>query len=464
MNIGKMNNACGPFNGVTKPERPLPAPYRFISFEFKKGTFLMHVVGIIAEYNPFHQGHAYQLRAVREAIRSRFHDEAAIVAVMSGSFTQRGEAAIFDKWQRADLAVRGGCQLVLELPFLFACRSAQDFARGGVRLLQGLGCVETLSFGAESPDLEPLAEAARIIDAPKTQAELHDALRAGTSYAKALTAILEQAGGLAEGLLRQPNNILAIEYLRALHRFAPDIEPLLIARRGAGYHAASLGRFASASAIRRELEKAQPDFTALEESLPEATYAAVRQACPAEIAATKHLFRPLAARLLAMTGSELEAVFGLQEGLANRLLAKRQQSRSLAELIARMVTSRYPASRISRIIPHLLLGSTERTVRAADASGPLYARVLAFDETGRTLLHEIKERGTLPLITKVSTALNSRERLRGSLSPLQQMLALDTKATELRALALPDNAPLAILQQTDFTTSPHRIPRDGLRI
>ena len=109
----------------------------------------MHVVGIIAEYNPFHQGHAYQLRSIRESVRSRFDDDAAIIAVMSGSFTQRGEAAIFDKWQRADLAVHGGCQLVLELPFLFACRSAQDFARGGVRLLQGLGCVETLSFGAD---------------------------------------------------------------------------------------------------------------------------------------------------------------------------------------------------------------------------------------------------------------------------------------------------------------------------
>lgn len=152
----------------------------------------MHVVGIIAEYNPFHQGHAYQLRAIRESVRSRFDDDAAIIAVMSGSFTQRGEAAIFDKWQRADLAVRGGCQLVLELPFLFACRSAQDFARGGVRLLQGLGCVETLSFGAECPELTPLMTAARAIDAPETQAKLHEALRAGASYAKALTTILAQ--------------------------------------------------------------------------------------------------------------------------------------------------------------------------------------------------------------------------------------------------------------------------------
>lgn len=413
----------------------------------------MHVVGVIAEYNPFHQGHAYQLRAIRE----RFHDDVAIIAVMSGSFTQRGEAAILDKWQRADLAVRGGCQLVLELPFLFACRSAQDFARGGVRLLQGLGCVDTLAFGAESPDLAPLMEAARVIDAPETQAALHEALRAGASYAKALTAILQEASGLAANLLRQPNNILAIEYLRALRGYAPGIEPLLIARRGAGYHETSLGPLASASAIRGELAKAQPDFASLKDSLPEATYAAIRAAFPAEIASTERLFRPLLARLLTMQGRELEAIFGLQEGLANRLLAKIRQSQTLQELIAGMVTSRYPASRISRIVPHLLLGTGERAAREAAETGPLYARVLAFDEVGRELLHAIKERGTLPLITKISAALNSRERLEGDLTPLQAMLVFDTRATELRALALPDHAPLAALHQTDFITSPHFI-------
>ena len=413
----------------------------------------MHVVGVIAEYNPFHQGHAYQLRAIRE----RFHDDVAIVAVMSGSFTQRGEAAVLDKWRRADLAVRGGCQLVLELPFLFACRSAQDFARGGVRLLQGLGCVDTLAFGAESPDLAPLMEAARAIDAPETQAALHEALRAGASYAKALTAILQEASGLAADLLRQPNNILAIEYLRALRGYAQGIEPLLIARRGAGYHEASLGPLASASAIRGELAKAQPDFASLRDSLPEAMYAAIRAAFPAEIASTERLFRPLLARLLTMKNSELEAIFGLQEGLANRLLAKSRQSQTLQKLIAGMVTSRYPASRISRIVPHLLLGTGERAAREAAETGPLYARVLAFDEVGRELLHTIKERSALPLITKVSAALNSRERLECDLSPLQAMLALDTRATELRALALPDHAPLAALHQTDFITSPHFI-------
>lgn len=417
----------------------------------------MHVVGVIAEYNPFHQGHAYQLRAIRQAIRARFHDEAAIVAVMSGSFTQRGETAVLDKWRRADLAVCGGCQLVLELPFLFACRSAQDFARGGVRLLQGLGCVDTLAFGAESPDLAPLMEAARVIDAPETQAALHEALRAGASYAKALTAILQEASGLAADLLRQPNNILAIEYLRAIRVYAQGIEPLLIARRGAGYHEASLGPLASASAIRGELAKAQPDFASLRDSLPEATYAAIRAAFPAEIASTERLFRPLLARLLTMQGRELEAIFGLQEGLANRLLAKSRQSQTLQELIAGMVTSRYPASRISRIVPHLLLGTGERAAREAAETGPLYARVLAFDEVGRELLHAVKERSTLPLITKVSAALNSRERLEGDLTPLQAILALDTRATELRALALPDHAPLAALHQTDFITSPHFI-------
>ena len=410
----------------------------------------MHVTGIIAEYNPFHNGHRYQLEQIRQA-----YPDSAVIAVMSGSFVQRGQAALLDKWQRAGLAIAGGCDLVLELPFAFACRSAQDFARGGVQLLARLGITDTLAFGAECPSLATLQALAAAIDSPAVQTQLHERINAGASYAQALTELTATAAAADAAILHEPNNILAIEYLRALQRYAPGIEPLLVARRGAGYHAPSLGHFASASAIRRELAKAQPDFAALEESLPEATYAAIRQACPAEIASTERLFAPLLARLLTMQEGELKAVFGLQEGLANRLLAKSAQSRSLAGLLAKMVTSRYPASRISRIIPHLLLGSTEHAARTADETGPLYARVLAFDETGRELLHEIKKRSTLPLITKVSAALNSRQRLEGCLTPLQAMLALDTKATELRALALPAEAPLASLKQSDFTSSPH---------
>lgn len=436
----------------------------------------MRVVGIIAEYNPFHQGHAYQLRAVREKIMQLHGEDAAIVAVMSGSFTQRGGAAVLDKWQRAQMAVLGGCSLVLELPFLFACRSAQDFARGGVRLLSSLGIVDTLAFGAESSELAPLAAAARAIDTEATQAELHERLQQGESYARALTSILQQ-NGLAEKVLRQPNNILAIEYLRALKKYAPDIKPLLIARRGAGYHETGLGPLASASAIRQELHRGTkmctiypgysgkeasrqelhcfgPDWTALRASLPEASYQLLKEAFPEELADTERLFRPLLTKILTMNSENLRQIFGLQEGLENRLLIKARTSTSLAELTQAMVTSRYSASRIARIFPHLLLGSRVGDVKRADVTGPLYARVLAFDETGRRLLHAVKKTAKIPLITKVSQFLDSKQRLQDrDLSTLQRMLAFDTRATELRMLSLPAPFPLQN-QAIDFTTSP----------
>lgn len=416
----------------------------------------MHVIGIIAEYNPFHQGHAYQIQKIQEAIAPHCGsgENTAIIAVMSGSFTQRGDAAILDKWQRARLAVLGGCSLVLELPFLFACRSAQDFARGGVRLLAALGPVDTLAFGAEAAELAPLKAAAAAIDNKTTQAQLHERLQCGESYAKALTGILQAENGIDANILKQPNNILAIEYLRALRTYAPAITPLLIARRGAGYHETVLGPLASASAIRQELCQAKPDWPALQASLPEASFAMLQRAFPHGLAATERLFRPLLTKILTMDSAHLRQIFGLQEGLENRLLTKARECTSLAELTQAMVTSRYPASRIGRIFPHLLLESRVDDVKAADKTGPLYARVLAFDETGRGLLHELKKTAQVPLITKVSHFLNSKERQKGTaLTPPARMLALDTAATELRSLCLPEPWPMG-QRADDFTTSP----------
>ena len=183
-------------------------------------------VGIIAEYNPFHAGHAYQIAQIKKITG------AEIVAVMSGSFTQRGEPAILDKWTRAKLAVLGGVDLVLELPFISAVRSAQDFARGGISLLKNLGVVDKLAFGAELADVEKLKLAARVFEKENFTEKLHALMSQGISYAAAVTKILSKITGLDEKILRQPNTILAIEYLRALPE---KISPLVIERIGAAY-------------------------------------------------------------------------------------------------------------------------------------------------------------------------------------------------------------------------------------
>ena len=207
----------------------------------------MQVAGIIAEYNPFHHGHAYQI----QTLRKRYPD-IRIVAIMSGSFTQRGAPVLLDKWTRAAHAVTGGVDLVLELPFVFACRSAQDFARGGISLLSRLGIVSHLAFGMEAAELAPLVNAAARIDAEPVQRYLRKHMDEGHSYAGALTRALTTDAILSEEMLRAPNNILAIEYLRALRLLAPQIVPIGIRRRTAQHRDTHLhAGITSASSIRR---------------------------------------------------------------------------------------------------------------------------------------------------------------------------------------------------------------------
>ena len=180
-------------------------------------------IGLIAEYNPFHNGHVYQLAKLRE-----LHPDAAIVVIMSGSFTQRGGAAIADKWTRAAWAVQDGTDLVLELPYAFACRSAEHFATGGVQSLAALGCVEALAFGAEAESIETLEKAAACMDDVALQDALHERIQKGASYATAMSAEVAERTGVAPEVLRAPNNILGIEYLRAVRKFAPEMEAIII--------------------------------------------------------------------------------------------------------------------------------------------------------------------------------------------------------------------------------------------
>lgn len=432
----------------------------------------MHVTGIITEYNPFHNGHRYQLTQIR-----RIRPGSAIIAVMSGSIVQRGQAALLDKWSRAELAVRGGCDLVLELPFAFACRSAQDFARGAVSLLAKLGIVDTLAFGAESADLNALQMAASSVDDPILQAALHTRIAAGLSYATALTgALLARHTKIQAELLRQPNNILAIEYLRALRQYAPHLHPLLIPRTGADYHDTDItAPKASASAVRALLDKAaasarpagegilihalsDTDCLALKHALPPASWQAVCQLSANHLPQPDRLLLPLQALLLRTSLPELSHIYGISEGLENRITGFAAKASGFHQLIRAAATKRYPSSRIARTLIWLLLGVQRELIARMDESGPLYARVLAAGLRGRSLLRDIKKAGTIPLIPKTSSFLTTAQRAQGmqALSPLQQQLALDTLATELRQLAIPaDPAPRNDFQQSPlFVSSP----------
>ena len=409
-------------------------------------------IGLIAEYNPFHNGHVYQLAKLRE-----LHPDAAIVVIMSGSFTQRGGAAIADKWTRAAWAVRGGADLVLELPYAFACRSAEHFASGGVQCLAGLGCIDALAFGAEAEHIEPLEKASACMDDDTLQAAVHERIQNGASYAVAMSGEVTKRTGVAPEVLRAPNNILGMEYLRAMRKFAPEMKAVLVQRVGADYHDTDIhGSFASASAIRAALESPAPSQRepeiALQHVMPENCLAALMAALPDRLPRQSFLLRPLLSRLL-LDAASLSAVCGMGEGLEHRLLSMAQMARSWEGLIGAIATRRYPRSRIARLLVHVLTGFTAEAAAAFDATGPRYLRVLAMNARGARLLHRAKKTARLPIITKTSQFLKSKDMLRTweDLTPLQQMLLYDVRATELRELSLASKGTYC----RDFLTSPY---------
>lgn len=409
----------------------------------------MRLIGIIAEYNPFHNGHAYQLRQLRETF-----PDAGIIVVMSGALTQRGSAAIMDQWQRARLAVTppAGCDLVFELPLLFACRSAQYFADGGVALLTRLGCTD-IAFGAECGDLELLQQAAAAADTAAVQTTLHHNLQTGASYAAALTAATARQGGLPPELLKEPNNILAIEYLRALRRQGSSLQPHLIQRHGRAYHDLELTPLASASAIRSELMTGNPDWNRLASAVPSHVMAALQQAQASLPDMTRLL--PAIKLLLTRTDSTaLQAIYGLhtREGLENRLRTAARTAATFEELVHAACSPRHTASHIRRLLIYLLLGLTAETAAEQTAGGPQYARLLAAGLRGKQLLHELKHVSSLPLITKLTHYLQQPLFYAPAArrTPLQESLRYDVLAAELAALTSSTTPPVSEFQRSPF--------------
>ncbi len=392
-------------------------------------------VGIIAEYNPFHLGHAYQISEIKKV------SDAEIIAVMSGSFTQRGTPALLDKWTRARLAILGGVDLVIELPFVKAVRSAQDFARGGIKLLESLGVVDTLAFGAEVADLERLKLAAAAFEEKFFTEKLHALMSQGVSYAAAVTKILAEVTGLEEKLLRQPNTILATEYLRALPE---KISPLLIKRVGAAYDDLALQEnFSSASAIRAAVYSEKPAWEKISACVPDATLKALR--AEKILVDENFLFRPIIAKLLTSRAEDLRKIYGMTEGLEFRLLnAQSFPIPNYKFLIDSLVGRRYTASRIRRLLLYFLLNVTAEEMAELDAATCI--RILAFSERGRALLKKI----SAPTITKLTKHLNRRDIFmrKRTLEPYQKILLFDVLATNLRGLLFD----IPQVMQKDFST------------
>ena len=337
----------------------------------------MKIIGIVAEYNPFHTGHAWHIQETRR----QFREETAVVAVMSGNWVQRGECAITDKWTRTEMALAGGMDLVLELPTVWSTASAEGFARGAVSLLATTGVVDILSFGSECGDLPALRALAQCLNIPDFPQALRRELGPKKSFAQCRRQAVEALQGPdTAALLDLPNNNLGVEYLRFL---PPDMEAVTIPRRGAGHDSPAEGDgFPSASLLRQKLRAGEVTGVSPFLSLP----------WKGEAANMKHLERALVARLRSMTLAEAEALPDSGDGLAARLLYAARQTASLEELYALTKTRTYAHARVRRLALYALLGLREADRPAA----PPYIRVLGFNRRGQDVLREMNRRATLP--------------------------------------------------------------------
>lgn len=369
----------------------------------------MKSIGIIAEYNPFHDGHRYQIEQSREMTGAD-----VLVACMSGDFVQRGGPAAFDKWARARMAVENGVNLVVEMPTVFASSSAEYFAKGGVSVLAGFGAIDYISFGSECGDIERLKSVATSLE--QNHKLIHERIQGlikeGHSYPKARQMA---AKGLLENpediyILDEPNNILAIEYLKQLNVLGQACElgaghgdkmaqhqhmiPITVKRVGDGHHSSS---------------------TKIREGL-------LRDKTSGYGQAMARYFDFARAKALLADATDLENAFSSGEGLGNRLKNEIRYAKNIEGLISMVKSKGYTYTRVSRLLAQALLGINVDTVLEAKP----YIRVLGFDDLGAKFLKEVKNRecASLPIITNINKDVRSDDEI-------FQTLAVDIKAADM---------------------------------
>ena len=359
----------------------------------------MRVVGIIAEYNPLHNGHIYHMEQAKALTGAEY-----CIVVMSGNFVQRGEPACTDKFTRTEWALKAGADAVIELPSIFAVASAERFAIGGVRTLFGTGVVTDLAFGCEETDVSTLFQLADIIvsEPPSFKSALHNHLKLGKSYPRARFEALADYGvpdAMLESIV-QPNNILAIEYLQAINAYAPTIRPVPITRIVNQYHSEQLsGEYSSATAIRnalltgnREVLSAMPSFVGGPLAYDD-QFLITQESIGALLLYALRRMRP----------DDLAHIPDVGEGFENVLFKAARSARTISEFYDAVKSKRYTMARVKRIAVSALLGITVDQVHAAVKSREgSYLRVLGFKREARSLLSQIGRYKRVPMILRNS--------------------------------------------------------------
>lgn len=348
----------------------------------------MKTAAIICEYNPFHNGHAYQIARTRELCGADF-----VVAIMSGNFVQRGDVAIFSKELRAKAAVASGADLVVELPTVFALQSAEFFAKGGVSIAGALGIVDFLSFGAECDDVRALADIAALLcrEPDEFSAILKQQLDTGMAYPAARAAAIAHILGVnAAELISSPNNILAIEYCKALYALGSGITPVAVKRKGTDHDSLTTDNdFASATHLRQLIMSEKRDDALL--YIPEHCHGLFKDA---DIHCVDAMGKSIIAELIKLPASSLAEISDVGEGMENRIKAAALIAGNVSELADLIKTKRYTHSRIRRIILSAYLGITDNHRRM---SVP-YIKILDHNEKGQELISKMKKSASLPIV------------------------------------------------------------------
>ncbi len=384
----------------------------------------MNVCGIIAEYNPLHNGHRYHLSQARKETQSSY-----VVVAMSGSFTQRGEPAVFDKWARARWALLNGADLVVELPALYCLQSAEFFARGGVKLLHSLGVVTHLCFGSELADAALMTQAAHMLEKepPDFRAALEQALKRGCSYPRARFEALREIGVPERmlTLLSEPNGILGVEYIRAIERYAPEFSVAPLSRVAVGHHATQAsGEYASATAVRSSLllGRAVDFLVPVADEINTLIYEGDGPVFMEKLdSVLLHVLRT-------MSKDDYRELPDAPEGLESALRQAALICGSSAELLDALKSKRYTRARLSRLLAHALLSIRKSDVALSNgANAPGYIRVLGMRKDAQELLTEIKNRSAWPLISR-------KAEMDALKDPAAALLRADMRATDMQAL------------------------------
>ena len=401
------------------------------------------VLGIVAEYNPFHNGHLYHLEESKKITGSKY-----VVAVISGNFTQRGDTSIVDKWTKTKMALDNGCDLVIELPLIYSISSAENFAAGGVKILNSLKVVDYISFGAETSDVNVLDKIANILyEEPKEyKSLLTSQLNKGMSFPKArqnaLMMYLNDIRDYAE-TLSAPNNILGIEYIKSLKKLKSKIVPVPIERYETGYNDLSYtSDIASASAIRNIVKNG--GFQPLKSLIPETSFQLLsNQIKLGQNVNDLSVFeKQIIYNLRVMSINEIANLPDVSEGLEYALKKAANISNNLDDLIENIKSKRYTLTRIRRILLYSLLKLTKKDMEVSKKVNP-YIRVLGFNNKGKYLLSEaIKQNPRLEVITSVKKFLDSSFN-----KNLINMLEKDILATNIYTIGYKNNS----ISNLDYT-------------